>query len=388
MSTEGSGAPTRAPRLAVALLIAVVAFPAAGIAPAFADPPALTAAGAVLWDPADQRVLFGKEETVSRPMASTTKIMTTLLALEAGAADDELTVSPAAATQGGASLGLIAGQRLPARSVLAGLMLRSGNDASQAIAEHVAGTEAAFVRRMNSRAAELGLSATRFLNASGLTDDPGHHASPLDLARLAEVAMSYPDLAAWAGAAQLTIPGLGTMDNRNELIGSYPGATGVKTGFTSLARYSLVGSAARDGRVLYAVVLGAEDNFGDVRRLLDHGFDDFRRAEPLAAGSAATRYHWADAAVGLVSDGALGATVVADTQAVAWRTVVEPARARPVRAGEVLGEAQLLVDGEVVRRVPLRAADDVAMPAAPRAGGAIQEAVRAFARLRHVDRAA
>ncbi|HVL99621.1 MAG TPA: D-alanyl-D-alanine carboxypeptidase family protein [Egibacteraceae bacterium] len=378
-------------RWLVAVAAVLLALAAAG-APAWAQPPRVTAAGAVLWDPADQRVLYGRDETVSRPMASTTKIMTTLVALEAGAGDDELVVSPGAAAQQGASLGLAAGQRIPARSVLAGLMLRSGNDASQAIAEHVAGSEAAFVGRMNARAAELGLTGTQFLNASGLTDDPGHRATPLDLARLAEVAMAHPDIAAWAGAASLTVPGLPPMTNRNELIGTYPGATGVKTGFTNLSRYSLVGSATRDGRTFYAVVLRSEDSFGDTARLLDHGFGDFRRAEPVQAGAPVTVYRWADAAVTLLADDALGRTVPADGPAVTWRTVVPPVVDRPVAAGSVLGEAQLLIDGAVERSVPLRAATGVGevpeAPAAVRAGAAVQEALRTFARLHEIDRAA
>lgn len=359
--------------------------------PASAEPPELSAAGAVLWDPADQRVLFGMEESVGRPMASTTKIMTTLLALEDGAADEELIVSPAAATQTGASLGLTAGQRLPARSVLAGLMLRSGNDGAQAIAEHVSGSEAAFVALMNARAAELGLSATHFVNPSGLTDDPEHHASPLDLVRLAETAMRSPDFAEWAGARRLSVPGLPPMENRNELIGRYPGATGVKTGFTALSRYSLVASATRDGRTLYGAVLGSEHNFVDAARLLDHGFTDFRRAEPLTPDSHAITYRWADAAVKLVADEPLGVTVPTGAHAT-WRTMLQPARGRPVTAGATLGEAALVVDGEVQATVELQAATDAPPPAerppAARAGGAVQEALRAFARLYEVDRAA
>lgn len=364
---------------------------AAAPPPAAAAPPELSAAGAVLWDPADQRVLFGKEESVGRPMASTTKIMTTLLALEDGAMDEELTVSPAAASQTGASLGLTAGQRLPVRSVLAGLMLRSGNDGSQAIAEHVAGSESAFVARMNARAGELGLTATHFVNASGLTDDPRHHASPLDLVHLAETAMQNPDFARWAGARRLSVPGLPPMENRNELIGTYPGATGVKTGFTALSRYSLVASATRGGRTLYGVVLGSEHNFADAARLLDHGFTDFRRAEPLSPGDRALTYRWADAVVGLVVDEPLGATVPTDAHAT-WRATLQPARARPVVAGDALGQAHLVVDGEVQRTVELRAATDAPPPAdtpsAARAGAAVQETLRAFARLHEVARAA
>lgn len=376
--------------LVAGVLLALLAL-VAGPQPAWAEPPAVTATGAVLWDPVDQRVLFGKEESVGRPMASTTKIMTTLIALEAEDVDEELTVSPAAAAQTGASLGLTAGQRLPLRSVLAGLMLRSGNDGSQAIAEHVAGSEDAFVALMNARADELGLTDTNFVNASGLTDDLAHHASPLDLVRLADVAMRNPHFAGWAGARRLTVPGLPPMENRNELIGTYPGATGVKTGFTALSRYSLVASANRDGRILYSVVLGSEDNFGDSTRLLDHGFRDFRRAEPLATGTSVLTYRWADAAVSVAADEPLGRTVPADA-AVTWRAVLEPGRRRPIAAGDPLGQAHLVVDGAVQDTVVLRAATDApppaSRPAAAGAGAAVQEALRAFVRLYDVDRAA
>lgn len=358
--------------------------------PAGAAPPEVTAGGAVLWDPADEKVLYGKEETVGRPMASTTKIMTIMLAIEAGTVDDEVTVSAGAAAQGGASMGLSAGQRLPMRSLLAGLVLRSGNDAAQAVAEHVAGSEVAFVDRMNARAAELGLDSTRFVNPSGLTDDPEHHASPLDLVHLAVHAMVHPDFAAWAGAQHLTVPGLPPMESRNELLGTYPGATGVKTGYTALSGNSLVGSATRDGRTLYTTVLGSANSFLDTARLLDHGFDDFRRVEPLADATG-LRYRWSDAEVDLVPVGGLGATVPVDAP-VTWRRVVDPAVTRPLRAGDIVGEAQLLVDGEVQQTVALRAASAVSAPRADAAtagaGVAVQDALRAFARLHVADRPA
>lgn len=354
-------------------------------------PPELTARGAVLWDPVDDRVLHGVAAQVPRPMASTTKIMTVLLAIEADTVDDMVTVSARSAGIGEASLGLRAGQQIPMRSLIAGLLVRSGNDAASAVAEHVSGDEAAFVARMNDRASELGLTTTRFVNPSGLTNDPGHQASPLELARLAAEAMSHPVFAEYAGAAHVTVPGLPPMINRNELLGVYPGATGVKTGYTSLAGLSLVASATREGRTLYAVVLGSEDSFADTADLLDHGYTAFRRAEPAAEGARVTAYRWVDEAVDLVADGAFGATVGVGER-VSWRTKLAPTLARPVAAGHVAGVAQLLVEGEVVTEVPLRTAAEVgaAPPAAPArgVGGAVQEAMRAFVRLQEIDRAA
>jgi serine-type D-Ala-D-Ala carboxypeptidase (penicillin-binding protein 5/6) len=369
-----------------------------GAAPSPSAPavPEVTAAGAVLWDPLDDVVLFGKEAEVGRPMASTTKIMTSLLALEVGSADDAVTVSAAAAALGEATLNLRTGQTLPLRSLVAGLIVRSGNDAATAVAEHVAGSESAFVDLMNERAEELGLTDTRFVNASGLTNDPEHRASPLDLARLAHHAMAQPVFAEFAGAAQASVPGLGAMVNRNELLGRYEGATGVKTGYTRLAGLCLVASATREGRTLYAVVLGSDQrtataHFSDAAALLDHGFEAYRRAEPVPDETEATRYRWADAEVGLVLGAPLGATVAVD-RVVTWRTVLEPVMERPVPVGAPAGRAQLLVDGAVTQEVPLVTAEAVgpggADGSAARAGAAVQEALRAFVHAHPVERTA
>lgn len=356
--------------------------------------PRVTARGVVLWDPADNLALFGRNPDEPRRMASTTKIMTVLLALEAGTLGERVTVSPHAVvvgrTSGAADLGLDAGQVLPMRSMLAGLLLRSGNDAAVAVAEHVVGSEAAFVEKMNARARELGLTSTAFLDASGLTDDPGHHTSPLDLARLAAVAMQRPEFASWAGAATLDVRGLGMLQNRNELVGTYQGAFGVKTGYTALAGLCLVASATRDGRTLYAVVLDSKNSFADVAALLDHGFTAFRRPVPVGADVIVTTYRWSGAQVGLLAYEPLARTVPAGS-AVAWRAVLHPHSARPVAPGAVLGRAELVVDGQVVRAVDLHAQHAVPTPpgAAPGAlaGAFVQDTIRAFARLRSFDRA-
>lgn len=346
--------------------------------------PELTALGGVLYDPAADQVLWGRREDVGIPMASTTKIMTTLLALEAGGLDETVEVSREAAQAGGAGLGLRMGQRLPLRSLLAGLMLRSGNDAATAVAEHVAGTEEAFVARMNARARQLGLSDTHFVNASGLTDDREHRASPLDLARLTKAAMAHAEFARWAGAPRLTVPGLAPMENRNELVGRYPGATGVKTGYLSHAGFALVASAEREELTLYAVVLGSQDSFRDAARILDWGYARYRLARPAAAGAVAGRYRWAGADTPLTAVRELAAAVPRDAQ-VAYRLRVRPLMALPVTAGTPLGEAELVAGGEVVATTPLVAGHDVAAPpprdAPAEAGAALQDGLRALARL-------
>lgn len=378
----------------IAGLCCVLLAPGAAAAQTAAPVPELTAAGAVVWDPADGKVLFGKAERVPRAMASTTKIMTALLVLESGAADEILTVSARAASFGEATLGLRAGQRIAVSAVVAGLLIRSGNDAAVALAEHVAGSEAAFVEKMNARAAELGLTDTRFVNASGLTDDPGHRSSPLDLARLAQVAMADPRFADWAGSASLVVPPFGRLENRNRLLGTYPGASGVKTGNTALAGWCLVASATRSGRTLYAVVLdslSADTYFGEAAALLEHGFTAYRRPQPVTAGVPVTPYRWADASVPLISHEALARTVGVGASAT-WRTVLHPALERPLRAGAPAGVAELLVDGEVIASSPLLTAAAVPAPHAPQdardVGAAVQDALRALARLSPAQRAA
>ena len=357
--------------------------------------PDVTAEGAVLWDPADGVVLFARAAEQARPMASTTKVMTALLALEAGGIDEELVVSAHAVevgrTPGAARLGLYEGQRIAVRHVLAGLILRSGNDGAVAVAEHLAGTEQAFVEKMNARAQELGLSTTVFVDSSGLTADPAHRASPLDLARLAAVAMASAEFAQWAGADRMDVPQLGTLENRNELIGTYSGATGVKTGYTNAAGLCLIAAATRNGRTLYAVVLNSDNSFADAATLLDYGFSAYERPTPITEGEQAATYRWAGGEVGLVAAEPLAKTVPTGT-AVTWRAVLDPVAPLPVEAGEQLGRAELLVGGVIADVVPLRAAGAVPIPArsspAAEVGAAVEDTVRAFARLQPFDRAA
>src|SRR5680860_477615 len=365
---------------ALALLIASAAV-VAPAPPTVPPAPAVTAEGWVVYDPHDEVVLAGHEADAARRMASTTKIMTALLAIEAGALGNSVTVSAAAATAddvpGAATLGLVAGQQLPMRALLPALLLRSGN---AAVAEHVAGSRTAFVALMNARAAELGLTQTHFVDASGLTDDPTHRASPRDLAALAVVAMQHPEFAEWVDSATLSVPPFGALDNRNELVGTYAGATGVKTGFTTLAGLCLVASATRDGRDLYVTVLdSAVDPAG------------WRRAQPVPNGARATRYRWADAAVPLLPADHLARTVPSDAS-VTWRTALDLGVARSVAPGSAVGTLELLVDGRVVESTPLVTATAVSsrQPQAPAAaaGAAVQDALRDFVRTVPFERTA
>jgi D-alanyl-D-alanine carboxypeptidase (penicillin-binding protein 5/6) len=291
------------------------------------------------------------------------------------------TAAAADSQPGAASLGLRTGEQISMRSLLTGLMLRSGNDAAVAVAEHVAGSEPAFVEQMNAEARRLRLDATNFINASGLTNSPEHRASPRDLAVLAHTAMANAQFAALAGAAHSDVPGLGSLENRNLLLDSYDGATGVKTGYTALAGNCLVASATRDGRDLYAVVLDSTDSFGDTAALLDLGYDGFTVVS--AAGAVPDVYRTAWGVIDLEASQTPPRTVAVDAK-VRVRTSLEPVLPASTAPGTVLGNADLVVDGRVRARTELRAAGPAPVErqvtAATAAGRAIQDTIRAFVR--------
>jgi D-alanyl-D-alanine carboxypeptidase (penicillin-binding protein 5/6) len=249
--------------------------------------PRVRARSFLLADAATGQALLAKDPTRPRPMASTTKVMTALLVLERLPQQQVVTVGPGPGrTSTPSTLGLRAGERLTVRQLLLGLLLESANDSAVALAEAVDGSEAAFVRRMNARAAALGLTATHYASPHGL-DRPGHHTSARDLARLWTVAMRRPDFRALVATRRATIPGPRgprRFANRDELLFSYRWTEGGKTGFTNLAGRCLVASVRRGGRRLVAVALGSVDAFSDLRALFDYGFDALVRVRLASRG--------------------------------------------------------------------------------------------------------
>ncbi|HEU0168428.1 MAG TPA: D-alanyl-D-alanine carboxypeptidase family protein [Chloroflexota bacterium] len=283
--------------LLLAQLIALCAFGGPRLANAAAAPdvsiaaPDLTALGsgspgpilgkaAIVIDLISGRVLYEMNSDQRLPPASTAKIMTALLTLEQGDLDAVTTISQNAASEPCTCMQVQAGEQLTIRELLYGLLLPSGNDAAEALAEHEAGTEQAFVARMNARAAALGIEDTHFTDPHGL-DDPANLMSVADMAKLARYALIHQPLFDQIVKTQsITLPATAThhefdLTNLNQLLGSYPGADGVKTGTTEAAGQNLVGSATRGGRRLLAVVFGSTDRYTDAPLLLDHGFDDF-----------------------------------------------------------------------------------------------------------------
>jgi serine-type D-Ala-D-Ala carboxypeptidase (penicillin-binding protein 5/6) len=255
-----------------ALALLVLAAP--GLAPG-AENPFPTVATAYLLRVQGETVWAGEADARLAP-ASLTKIMTALLVLEAYQPQAVVTVGRAAAAETGTRLGLTRGDRMSVADLLTATLLHSGNDACHALADWRAGDQASFVRLMNRRAVELGLTNTRFANACG-HDAPGHYASARDLAKLAESALNHPvfaELVARPEARLGTADGRRRFDigNRNALIGRFPGAIGVKSGSTPKAGKCLVALAERDGIRALLVLLNAPNRWWDAHGLLERAF--------------------------------------------------------------------------------------------------------------------
>jgi D-alanyl-D-alanine carboxypeptidase (penicillin-binding protein 5/6) len=241
--------------------------------------PNVTARSAILYDRNTGEILYEKNSNEQRPPASTTKIMTGIIAVEMGSMKDEVVVSRYAASKSGSSMYLREGDVFTFEDLLWGTLLRSGNDSSVALAEAVAGSETAFVELMNKKAYLLGAFNTVFKNTNGLTKK-GHVSTAHDLAVITDYALDNPEFAEIVSTRQKVISKVGSnkkriLNNTNRLLSFYQGANGVKTGTTNAAGQCLVASASRNDRELISVVLRSGDRYGDSVRLLNHGFEDF-----------------------------------------------------------------------------------------------------------------
>jgi len=255
--------------------------------------PVVHSRAAILEDAASGQPLFGLNPDQRLAQASTTKIMTALVALSLYSPQTPVRVSARAASIGGSSARLVGGEVLPFHDMLFGLLLPSGNDAAVALAEDENGGEAAFVERMNARALTLGLRNSHFRNPDGLDED-GHYSTATDLASLARAALGNPEFATAVRTADYAVAATALhrghdWHNLNELLGTYPGSDGVKTGTTQASGQVLVGSATREGHRLVMVVMGSENRYADARTLLDYGFEHFVWLQPRLPAPVATR---------------------------------------------------------------------------------------------------
>lgn len=338
--------------------------------PKAAMPDVRMAAGVLVTE--DGRVLWSRRATDRRAIASITKLMTAVLAIENGELDDLVTVTGASKTVGESTSFLRVGEKLPMSEVLEASLVKSGNDAAIALAIHVAGSEDAFVDMMNAKARELGLSRTRFANPHGL-DASGHYSSASDVAVLSRYAMGKPEIRKIVGQKTATI-GRGSRSekvmNTNLLIGNYTGANGVKTGWTSKAGYCVVDSAKRGDIELYAVVLGTTNEtqrFRDAVELLDFGFAHYRpqrvsTKDTIVAEAPVRDYLDRLVPVAMSTDSTVA---VFDVSGTITRKVTVSAVDAPVAKGEKIGVATFTQADRIIASVPLVAAEEVRKPSLP-----------------------
>lgn len=379
-----------AKKLAAVFLAAVIMFAAA--APVFAEDEAdltaletaaaaddsLPARSAILIEQSTGRVLFEKNADEQLPPASITKVMTLLLVMEALdsgqiALGDMVTCSEHAQSMGGSQIWFKAGEQLSVDDLLKAAAISSANDASVALAEHVAGSEEAFVALMNEKAAQLGMTNTHFVNATGLDAD-GHLTTARDIAAMSRALLAYPKITEYSGTWMSELrSGATQLVNTNKLVRFYDGCTGLKTGTTDGAGSCLSASATRGGLSLIAVTLGSPtsaERFSAARGLLDYGFANYTRVElpPLEELAPVPVRGGVAPQVGVLSE-TPGYVIVrtADKDAVKQDVTLLPDVQAPVETGQLLGRVVVHIEGSKLCEYDLVAADAVDRMTAPRA---------------------
>lgn len=324
--------------------------------------------GCVLMEASTGRVLYANRENEHLPIASVTKVMATLLimeAIDAGklALTDTVTVSERAASMGGSQVYLEVGEQMTVDDLLKSLIVVSANDATVALAEAVCGSEEAFIAAMNEKAAELGLTDTHFVNTNGLPAE-GHYSSALDVALTTRALLEHPLVLNYTNIWMDTIRnGSFGLANTNKLVRFYNGANGMKTGFTGEAGYCLSGTAKRDGMQLIAVVLGAttsEDRFALTKQLLDFGFANYTivtpavelpESIPVTMGVGETVGLTCELPSLLLEKGSTGDL----TQTLSLPESIEA----PIEKEQLVGTVSFLQKGEVIATAQVRASDSV-----------------------------
>ncbi len=313
----------------------------------------LSADSACLLDCGSGRVLYAADADRPGLIASTTKIMTALVICEQCSPDARVRVPREAVGIEGSSLYLREGEVLTVRELLYGMMLQSGNDAAMALAIYCAGDAGAFADRMNQRAVQLGLRQTHGANPHGL-DDEQNRSTASDLARLAAAAMDNPLFRQVVSTRSCAV-GQRRLTNHNKLLWRYPGAVGVKTGYTRAAGRILVSAAERDGRRLVAVTMNAPDDWNDHQKLLDYGFTAFPEQTLLRAGETVTELPLAGGRTDRVPLIAARTLRCALAQEENWSLRLEtpPFLYAPIAAGDQVGRAVLVLEGAELASVEL-----------------------------------
>lgn len=350
-----------------ALIIAAVIFSFLTIY-AFGEHPSgtfsVSARSAVLYQPESEIFLYQKDADTRLPMASTTKIMTALVAIESCELDRLVEIDDSAIGTEGSSAYLRQGEVLTVEELLYALLLQSANDAAVALACHIGGDVESFASLMNDRASEMKLTNTHFTNPHGL-DNPEHYTSSRDLAILAAEAIKNPIFKSIASTYKKTFATeerSRTYVNHNKLLNLYDGCIGVKTGFTKKSGRCLVGAAEKDGLTFITVTLDAPSDWQDHEKMLDYGFETLEKISfasafdhvykiPIIGGEK-------DSIIVANPEGANIITERGDHTVGQYIKLIRYGIA-PISRGDQLGEIIYTIDGKEVTRVPLLATENV-----------------------------
>ena len=354
--------------LAVCLLLPLLAVPAQ------ANTLDLPVKSALLMDIATGTILYEQNPNEKLAPASVTKVMTMLLIMEAIDSgkigwDDTVTVSESAAAKGGSQIYLKVGETMSVSDMVKSIAVSSANDCACAMAEHIAGSEAGFVEQMNRRAQELGMQDTHFVNCTGLDDDPAakeHLTSAHDIAIMSrELMKNHPDIQKYTTIWMDTVRnGAFGLANTNKLVRFYPGATGLKTGFTSQAGYCLSATAQREGLGLIAVVMGAktsQERFSACKQLLDLGFANYALVTPELPqeSKVAVRLGTEDSVLAVPAEDAQLLIDKSQRSSVTTELTLEESVTAPVSRGQKLGTMTVKAGDQVLAQVSMVAQESI-----------------------------
>ena len=308
----------------------------------------VSALSAVLIDADTKAVLYGKNQDKRLAMASTTKIMTALLSLESDKKTEEFVVDSKAIRVEGSSMGLMEGDRVNLKTLAAGMLMLSGNDAANAAATFISGSNEAFSKKMNERAKAIGMKNTNFVTPSGLDSD-AHYSTAYDMALLGAEAIKNPEFVEISSKSKYTVwfgakPSRRTMHNHNRLVKEVEGCIGIKTGFTKKAGRCLVSAVTRGGRTLVCVTLNAPSDWSDHKRLYEYGFSLYTEREieakpvELLVVNSEKKCVQARARepLKILARGGEKIEVI---------TKIRPFEYAPVYSGQIVGRAAVLIDG-------------------------------------------
>lgn len=341
-----------------------------------APPFDLECVSALLMEPESGQVIFAANENERRPVASVTKIMTILLAMEAlesgrVSMEDSVTVSKNAASMGGTQILLDVGETQSFEILLKSMIVGSANDAAVAIAEHLYGSVEQFVAKMNGRAAELGMNDTHFVNCTGLPAE-GHYTTARDVAVMAAELIRHPTYfdysTIWMDEVEHPDGRVTSLTNTNRLTQLYEGCDGVKTGSTSEAGYCMAATAKRGDMRLIAVVLGSETGkirFDQAAKLLDHGFANYRlypvarageklkeSVQVLGGDSETLNVQLEEDLTLLMNKG--------EEQQIELQSELPESVSAPVEQGQTIGSVRVVKDGQILTRIPVCAMQSIA----------------------------